>query len=111
MFGCKHRFYEIYFYRYYLYFLTQCHIHILPMLSFLPMLSSMHHNVDVAVGVKGLLGYSPSPIMFNVVADMLDIVIVKSKEDGSVRGLTPHLVNGGVSVLHYTTLLFLWNMV
>jgi hypothetical protein len=35
-----------------------------------------------------------SPILFNIVADMLAIMIARAKEDGKVDGLIPHLVNG-----------------
>jgi hypothetical protein len=42
-----------------------------------------------------------SPILFNIVADMLAILIARAKEDGQVSGLIPHLVDGGVSILQY----------
>jgi hypothetical protein len=42
-----------------------------------------------------------SPILFNIVADMLAIIIQRAKEDGQVEGLIPHLVDGGVSILQY----------
>ena len=47
--------------------------------------------------------------MFNLVADMLAILIARAKEDGQVGGLIPHLVEGGVSILQYAddTILFL----
>ena len=41
------------------------------------------------------------PIMFNVVADMLVILIGRAKEDDLVGGLIPLLVDGSVSILHY----------
>ena len=44
-----------------------------------------------------------SAILFNIVADMLGILIDRAKEDGQVGGLVPHLVDGGVSVLQYAT--------
>jgi hypothetical protein len=48
------------------------------------------------------------PMLFNVVADMLAILIARAKEDGQVGGLIPHLVDGGVSILQYAddTILF-----
>jgi hypothetical protein len=49
------------------------------------------------------------PMLFNVVADMLAILIARAKEDGQVGGLIPHLVDGGVSILQYAddTILFM----
>jgi hypothetical protein len=50
-----------------------------------------------------------SPILFNIVADMLAIFIACAKEDGKIRGLIPHLIDGGISILQYTddTILFM----
>ena len=42
-----------------------------------------------------------SPILFNIVVDMLAIRIGRAKEAGQVGGLVPHLVDGGVSILQY----------
>ena len=42
-----------------------------------------------------------SPILFNIVVDMLAILIGRAKEAGQVGGLVPHLVDGGVSILQY----------
>lgn len=39
-----------------------------------------------------------SLILFNIVADMLAVLIARAKEDGQVGGLIPHLVEGGVTV-------------
>jgi hypothetical protein len=52
-----------------------------------------------------------SPILFNIVADMLAVLIARAKEDGQVSGLTPHLVDGGVSILQYAddTIIFMEN--
>ena len=40
---------------------------------------------------------------------MLAIIIVRAKEDGQVKGIVPHLVEEGLSVLQYTddTIIFL----
>jgi hypothetical protein len=51
---------------------------------------------------KGLRQGDPLPhILFNIIVDMLAILIARGKEDGQVGGLIPHLVEGGVSVLQY----------
>jgi hypothetical protein len=59
---------------------------------------------------KGLQHGDPlSPILFNLVADMLAIFITRAKEDGQIQGLIPHLVEDGLSILQYAddTILFL----
>ena len=50
-----------------------------------------------------------SPILFNIVADMLVVLISRAKEDGQVGSLITHLVEGGVSILQYAddTILFM----
>lgn len=58
---------------------------------------------------KGLRQGDPlSPLLFNLVADMLTILISRVKEDGQLNGLVPHLVDGGLSILRYAddTILF-----
>jgi hypothetical protein len=40
-----------------------------------------------------------SPNLFNIVTDMLAILIAQAKEDGQIGGLVPYLVEGGVSIL------------
>ena len=40
-----------------------------------------------------------SPILSNIVIDMLVTLINRAKEDGQVGGLILHLVKGGVSIL------------
>jgi hypothetical protein len=55
-----------------------------------------------------------STLFFNLVADMLLTLINRAKDDGQVRGLVPHLVDGGISILQYAddTILFMkmiWN--
>ena len=60
--------------------------------------------------LKGLRQGDPlSPLLFNLVADMLAVLIARAKEDGQVGGLVPHLVDGGVSILQYAddTILFM----
>ena len=49
---------------------------------------------------KGLRqGDSMSPLLFNIVADMLTVLIGRAKENDQIDGLVPHLVDGGVSIL------------
>ena len=50
-----------------------------------------------------------SPLLFNIVADMLAVIIGRAKQHGHVEGLVPHLVDGGVSILQYAddTILFM----
>jgi hypothetical protein len=59
---------------------------------------------------KGLLQGDPlSPILFNIVADMLAIIIARAKDEDKVGSLLPHLIDGGISILQYAddTILFL----
>jgi hypothetical protein len=50
-----------------------------------------------------------SPILFNIVADMLALFINRAKVAGHVRGVIPHLVDDGLSILQYAddTIIFL----
>jgi hypothetical protein len=51
---------------------------------------------------KGLRQGDPlSPMLFNIVADMLVILIKRAKSDGQIEGVIPHLVDGGLSILQY----------
>ena len=59
---------------------------------------------------KGLRQGDPmSPTLFNIVADMLSILIGRAKDAGQVSGLVPHLVDGGISILQYAddTIIFM----
>jgi hypothetical protein len=42
-----------------------------------------------------------SPILFDIVGDGLAMLIRKAQTERLVKGLVPHLVHGGVSILQY----------
>ena len=50
-----------------------------------------------------------SPILFNIMADMLAVLINRAKLDEQIKGLIPHLVDNGLSILQYAddTILFM----
>jgi len=49
---------------------------------------------------KGLRQGDPlSPILFNIIADMLAIIIKRAKADNQISGIVPHLVDEGLSIL------------
>lgn len=51
---------------------------------------------------KGLRQGDPfSPLLFNLVADSLTILIKRAHEQGLVKGVVPELVSGGLSMLQY----------
>jgi retron-type reverse transcriptase len=51
---------------------------------------------------KGLRQGDPlSPILFNIVVDVLSILIKRAKEEDQVAGLVPYLVEDGLSILQY----------
>lgn len=59
---------------------------------------------------KGVRQGDPlSPILFNIIADMLTVLINRAKEDGQIAGVVPHLINDGLSILQYAddTVLFM----
>jgi hypothetical protein len=61
---------------------------------------------------KGLRQGDPlSPLLFNIVVDMLAILINRAKLDGQFDGVVPHLVDDGLSILQYAddTIIFLDN--
>ena len=60
--------------------------------------------------LKGLRQGDPlSPILVNIVVDMLAILINRAKDEGQVTGVVPHLVDGVLSILQYAddTILFM----
>ena len=59
---------------------------------------------------KGLRQGDPlSPVLFNIVADMLALLISRAREENQIKGVVPHLAEGGLSILQYAddTILFL----
>jgi hypothetical protein len=42
-----------------------------------------------------------SPLLFNIVVDMLAILIKRAKAEGQIDGVVPHLVDDGLSILQY----------
>jgi hypothetical protein len=59
---------------------------------------------------RGLRQGDPmSPILFNIVANMLALLINRAKADGKIRWVIPHLVDDGLSILQYVddTIIFL----
>jgi hypothetical protein len=57
------------------------------------------HNFQIRKGVRQ--GDPLSPILFNIVVDMLAILINRAKNFGQFTGVIPHLVDGGLSILQY----------
>jgi hypothetical protein len=48
-------------------------------------------------------------MLFNIMADMLAIIIEHAKVDGQIEGVVPHHVDGGLSILQYAdNTIFLW---
>jgi hypothetical protein len=59
---------------------------------------------------KGVRQGDPlSPILFNIVVDMLAILINRDKMDGQIPGVIPHILDDGLSILQYAddTILFM----
>jgi hypothetical protein len=49
-----------------------------------------------------------SPLLFNIVVDMLTILIKRAKAEGEIDRVVPHLVDDGLSELQYVdTIIFL----
>jgi hypothetical protein len=59
---------------------------------------------------RGLRQGDPlSPLLFNSVSDALATMLEKAKEKNQIRGLIPHLIEGGLTHLQYAddTIIFL----
>jgi hypothetical protein len=65
------------------------------------------HYIQIKRGLHQ--GDPISPILFNIVTDMLAILIKRAKEDGQINRIIPHLVDDGLSILQYAddTIIFL----
>ena len=70
---------------------------------------NLGHYFQTRKGVRQ--GDLLSPILFNIVVDMLTILISRAKEAEQIQGVVPHLVDEGLSVLHYAddTIIFMDN--
>ena len=57
----------------------------------------------------GRQGDPLSPVLFNIVVDMLALLIKRAKNDGQIKGIIPHLVEDGLLILQYAddTILFM----
>jgi hypothetical protein len=51
-------------------------------------------------------------MIFNIVADMLDDITEIAKNDGQIKGVSPRVVDGGLSIFQYRrhNPLHAWNM-
>jgi hypothetical protein len=51
---------------------------------------------------KGVRQGDPlSPILFNIVVDMLAILINRAKNGGQISGVIPNIIDDGLSILQY----------
>jgi hypothetical protein len=57
------------------------------------------HFFQTRIGLRA--GDPLSPIHFNLVVDMLAVLIERAKNQGFIDGLVPHLVDDGLSILQY----------
>jgi hypothetical protein len=50
-------------------------------------------------------------MLFNILADMLTVMIQRAKSDGQIEDVIPHLVDQGLLFINTLTIqFFLWNM-
>lgn len=50
---------------------------------------------------KETLSLSLSPIVFNLVVDMLVVLVQTTNTEGQIDSIVPHLIHGGLSILQY----------
>jgi retron-type reverse transcriptase len=65
------------------------------------------NNFQTSRGVRQ--GDPLSPILFNIVVDMLTILINRAKNEGQISGVILNIINDGLSILQYAdnTILFM----
>ena len=70
---------------------------------------NLGHYFQTRKGVRQ--GDPLSPILFNIVVDMLAIFISRAKESEQIQGVVPDLVDEGLSILQYAddTVIFMGN--
>jgi len=70
---------------------------------------NVNDNVNHFFQTRKGLGDPLSPLIFNIVADMLAILMNRVKVDGQINGVVPHLIDEGLSILQYAddTILFM----
>jgi hypothetical protein len=61
---------------------------------------------------KGLRQGDPlSPVLFNIIADMLAVLVYRARDNCQIKVVVPHLIDEGLSILQYAddTIIFLEN--
>jgi retron-type reverse transcriptase len=72
--------------------------------------NNIGHYFQTRKGVRQ--GDPLSPILFNIVVDMLAVLISRAKEAEQIKGVVPHLIDEGLLVLQYAddTMIFMDNI-
>jgi hypothetical protein len=58
------------------------------------------HQHRKVFSIKNKTGRCLSPLLFNLVANMLNLLISRAKEDNQIIDLLPHLIDGGISTIY-----------